>query len=215
MDELILRGEKVPANPIPESRYEQFKFKLGELSGKFKERNEILFYLGVGTGYRMQDITCLTIGEILDFLDKGKFSIQEQKQYKAYNHEFKKNPKMRGRKPKKREVVIGRNLQKILKRYCKNKAKSEYAFPSNKGAGHINAKSYSLILSKVGKSLGLKNISGHSLRKTYATRQWENTRDLEFVRQAVGHTKIDTTKNYLGFEEEVIDKASDIADSKL
>lgn len=212
---MVIRGEKVPANPIPEERYEQFKYRLEEISGKFKERNMMLFYLGVATGYRMQDLVKLTIGEIVEALNEGQFSIQEQKQYNAYLNEIKRKPNTKKKKPKRREVYIKKGLRKLLKQYCKDKPKSAYAFESNKGGTHIEAKSYSLILARTGKSLGLKNISGHSLRKVYATRIWESTRDLEFVRRAIGHTKIDTTKNYLGLEEEVIDRAADIADSKL
>lgn len=210
-----LRGEKVPANPIPEHRYEQFKYRLEELSGNFATRNMMLFYLGVSTGYRMQDLVKLTVGELLEALDNERFIIQEQKQYNAYQKELKKNPNTKKKPPKKREVCIKKNLRKLIREYCKGKSKSAYAFESNKTNEHIEAKSYSLILSKTGKSLGLKNISGHSLRKVYATRIWEATRDLEFVRRAIGHKKIDTTKNYLGFIEEVRDRSSEIADSKL
>ncbi|MRB85033.1 tyrosine-type recombinase/integrase, partial [Bacillus thuringiensis] len=89
------------------------------------------------------------------------------------------------------------NLRKLLREYIKGKSKSEYAFPSNKNE-HISAKSYSEILNAVGKRLGLKNISGHSMRKTYASRLWEAKRDLEYVRIALGHMNIETTKRYLG-----------------
>ena len=79
----IIRGEKVPANPIPERQYERFKYKLEEVSGKNAERNMMIFYLDVATGYRLQDIVCLTIGEIKEALDNEEFCIQEQKQYKS------------------------------------------------------------------------------------------------------------------------------------
>lgn len=210
-----LRGEKVPANPIPEHKYEQFKYRLEELSGSLAERNMMLFYLGVSTGYRMQDLVRLTVGALLEAVDQDKLIIQEQKQYNAYKKELNNNPNTKRKPPKKREVRIKKNLRKLIKEYCKGKNKSAYAFESNKTNEHIEAKSYSLILSKTGKSLGLKNISGHSLRKVYATRLWEDTRDLEFVRRSVGHKKINTTKDYLGFMEEVMDRSAEITDSKL
>ena len=52
----------------------------------------MLFLLARATGYRMQDIIELTVGEIKDALDKGYFEIQEQKQYKQWQSEVAKNP---------------------------------------------------------------------------------------------------------------------------
>lgn len=210
-----LRGEKVPANAIPERRYEQFKYKLEELSDKYSERNLMIFYLGVATGYRLQDIVCLTIGELRESLDNGKFEIQEQKQYKSWQNYIKNNPGSNKKQPKKREVPIKANLRKLLNNYCRNKSKSAYAFESNKGKNHITQKAYSNILSKAGDSLNMKNISGHSLRKTYAYRLWEATRNLEYVRIALGHKSIETTKVYLGLNDEVREGASSIADNRL
>lgn len=215
MSKEVIRGEKVPANPIPESRYEQFKYKLEELSGKYAERNLMIFYIGVATGYRTQDIVKLTIGEIKDFLDNERFMIQEQKQYKAWLKYIRENHGSNRKQPKKREVPIKPTLRKLLKVYIKDKHKSEYAFPSNKGSGHITAKSFSNILANTGNSLDIDNISGHSMRKTYATRYWIATRDIEGLRRALGHTSIEITKVYLGMYEEVIDSAAKIADDRL
>lgn len=211
----LIRGEKVPSNPIPERKYERFKYKLEEISGKYAERNLMLFYLDVGTGYRVQDLVELTIGEIKEALDNEEFCIQEQKQYKAWLKHIKKHPSSRRKAPKKRYAPIKPMLRKLLKAYVKGKYKSEYAFKSNKGDSHITAKSYSNILSKVGKDLDIENISGHSLRKTYATRIYEATGDLEKVRKALGHQSIETTKQYLGIEAEVREEAASIADDKL
>lgn len=211
----IIRGEKVPANPIPERRYEQFKYKLEEKSEKYSSRNLMLFYLGVATGYRLGDICDLTIGSIINAIDENKFSIQEKKQYKAWQRYIKEHPNSNRKAPKKREAPIKSNLRKLLKDYCKGKPKSSYAFESNKKGNHISAKAYSNLLSEVGKELNLKNISGHSLRKTYASRLWESTRNLEYVRIALGHKSIETTKVYLGLNDEVKEGAASIADDRL
>lgn len=215
MGEIILRNEKTPAAPIPERDYERFKYKLEEFSGEFKERNMMLFYLGVATGYRLQDIVNLTIGKIRESIDQEEFIIQEQKQYKSFIKHIKKNTKSKRKVPKKRVVLIKPTLKKLLKRYIRDRYKSEYAFKSNKGEGHITAKSYSKILSGVAKELNIDNISGHSLRKTYINRIWDTTGDLELCRRALGHKSIETTKEYLGLASEVREEAANIADSKL
>lgn len=207
--------KKEDAYPIPEKHYERFKYKLEEKSIKYHERNLMLFYLGVATGYRAQDIVCLTIGDIKEAIENEKFIIQESKQYEEWKTHMRKYPKSNKKPPKPREALIKPNLRKLLKVYVKNKNKSEYAFPSNKGDSFIEQKSYSKILSGVGKELNLKHISGHSMRKTYAHRLWEATKDIEFVRIALGHKQIETTKRYLGLTNEVKEDAAETTDNKL
>lgn len=206
---------KEDAYPIPENQYSRFKYKLEEESDKNKDRNLMLFLLGVATGYRTQDLVNLTIGDIKEAVNNNKFIIQEQKQYNAWKTHMRKYPKSNKKKPPPRETPIGNNLKKVLKEYVKNKANSEYAFKSNKGNSYITQKSYSKILTKVGSELGLKNISGHSMRKTYAHRLYEATKDVEYVRIALGHTNIETTKRYLGLNHEVKEEAALIADDKI
>ena len=75
---------KRPAKPILESKYERFKYRLEEISNIWSERNLTLFYLGVATGYRIQDIIDLTISDIKEALKNEKFDIQEKKQYRAW-----------------------------------------------------------------------------------------------------------------------------------
>lgn len=206
--------KKVPANPIHEKYYDRFKYRLKEMSKKYPERNIMIFYIGVATGYRTQDIVDLSIGQIKEAIEDEKFVIQEKKQYNAWITHMRDYPNSNKKPPKPREAIIKSNLKKLLKEYIKGKSKSEYAFQSNKNE-NINAKSYSEILTNVGNSLGLKNISGHSMRKTYAHRLWEQKKSYEYVRDNLGHTNIETTKLYLGLGEEIKADAAEIADDRL
>lgn len=212
--------KKSDAKPIPETHYERFKNRLEEMStGWRKERNLTIFFLGVATGYRVGDIIGLTIAQIKEALLDGYFEIQESKQYKDWETHMRKHPNSKRKPPKKRSHDIVPQLEKILRDYVKGKKKSEYAFLSQQGAGskHLTAKSYSDILKEVAedKSINLKHITGHSLRKTYARRLWDNTRDLEYVRVALGHKSIEVTKRYLGLDDEVKESAAKIAGNKL
>lgn len=216
MEERVRGWEKGISSPIPMQKYEKFKEKLIEYSEKNKERNLMLFILGRTTGYRLGDLVGLTIGQIKDALDNQCFVIQESKQYEQWKSNLAKNPGKK--KPAVREAPIGRNLEKYLRQYCKNKKRSEFAFRSCKGNGneHISQKSFSAILTEVGKSIGLKNISGHSLRKTYATKIYEESdKDLEQVRVALNHQSIEETKRYLGIKEKMKINAALIADSGI
>lgn len=213
----MARGKKVKANHIPEKQYNRFKDKLIDISKeKFKDRNLMLFILGVATGYRSQDIVDLTIGQIQDAILDGEFEIQEKKQYRSWLNHIKENPNSDRKAPEKRVHSIEGPLEKLLKNYIKGKKRYEYAFQSQKGQ-HITAKAFSEILSKVAKDkeINLKNISGHSMRKTYARRLWEAKKDLEFVRVALNHKSIEVTKEYLGLEEDVKMDAARIAADKI
>lgn len=210
---------KKPAKPIPESHYDRFKYRLEEISGEWADRNITLFLLDIATGYRIQDVIDLTIGDIQNALQNGYFEIQEKKQYNAWKTHMRKNPKSLKKIPEKRKHDIVPQLEGLLKKYIKGKKKSEYAFPSQKGEGsqYISAKAYSDILKKVAedKEINLRNITGHSLRKTYARRLFEETNRLEYVRIALGHLSVEVTKRYLGLDDEVKESAAKIAGRKL
>lgn len=216
MEARIRDWEKGTSSPIPQQKYEKFKEKLVEYSERNKERNLMLFILGRTTGYRLGDLVGLTIGQIKDALDNECFVIQESKQYEQWKTSLIRNPNKR--KPAPREAPIGKNLERYLREYCKGKRRSEFAFSSNKGNGnaHISQKAFSALLTEVGKSIGLKNISGHSLRKTYATKIYEESnKDLEQVRVALNHQSIEETKRYLGIKEKMKINAAIIADSDI
>jgi integrase len=216
---VIILPKKKPAKPILEAKYERFKYRLEEISGDWSERNLAIFLLDIATGYRLQDVIDLTVADIKESINNGYFEIQEKKQYHAWQTHIKNNPKSKRPMPEKRKHDIVPELETILLKYVKGKKKSEYAFPSQKGSGssYISAKSYSDILKKIAedKEIKLKNITGHSLRKTYARRLWEDTKDLEYVRIALGHLSIEVTKRYLGLEDEVKQSAAKIAGRKL
>lgn len=208
--------EKGVANPIPDNKYERFKEKLVELSEEYPERNLMLFILARATGFRMQDLVGLTIGEIKDALEMGYFEIQEQKQYKQWQSSLAKYPNRK--KPEKRIAEIGLTLEKYLIEYVKRKKRSEFAFPSRKNGGDeaITQKSFSDILNKTGKAIGLEHITGHSPRKTYATKIYnESNFNIETVRIALGHKSIEETKRYLGLKEQMAKDAARIADTGI
>lgn len=215
-EEQVRDWEKGTAEPIPQSKYERFKEELAAYSERYSDRNMMLFILARATGYRMGDIVNLTIGEIKNALENGYFLIQESKQYEQWKSNLAKYPNRK--KPDKREAIIGHALEKYLRDYCKGKKRSEFAFPSNKGGGNesISQKAFSEILSDVGKRIGLKNISGHSPRKTFATKIYEESgRDLEQVRIALNHQSIEETKRYLGLKEKMKKDSFKIADKDL
>lgn len=212
------KKKKVSANPIPEKQYYRFKDKLIEFSKENKERNLMIFQIGIATGYRTGDIVDLTIAELEDAIEEKEFIIQEKKQYQAWKtyQRNKKDTDPDRKCPKSFDKPIEEDLIELLEAYVEGKKRSEYAFPSGKFKDkNISAKSFSEILSKVGLSLKLDNISGHSMRKTYAHRLYDDEKNLEFVRMNLNHRNIATTQCYLNLDKKAKKDAAKIASKKL
>lgn len=41
------------------------------------------------------------------------------------------------------------------------------------------------------------NSTSHSFRIGYITQLWKDSKDIEFVKQTIGHRKLDTTSQYI------------------
>jgi len=41
------------------------------------------------------------------------------------------------------------------------------------------------------------NLTSHSFRIGFITQLWKDTNDIEFVRQAIGHIKVESTSSYV------------------
>jgi site-specific recombinase XerD len=54
------------------------------------------------------------------------------------------------------------------------------------------------IMRSVSKQLpGQPNLTSHSFRIGYITQLWKDSKDIEFVKQTIGHRKLDTTSAYV------------------
>ena len=54
------------------------------------------------------------------------------------------------------------------------------------------------VMHKVSKKFpGQPNITSHSFRVGYITQLWKDSKDIEFVKQTIGHQKLDTTSAYV------------------
>jgi len=120
-----------------------------------KERDFILFVLGINCGLRISDLLRLKIGDI-----KGKTHIEiaEKKTGKT-----KKFP-------------ITNCIKILLKSYIKNKNKEQWLFKSQKSKVAITRVQAYRILKKAGKIAGVScHIGTHSLRKTFGYHFYKQT----------------------------------------
>ena len=191
---------KRPANPIKEI---DKVYDIQDYLKCKKERDYILFILGISTGYRAGDLVKLKVRDVKEALRVGYFLILEGKKVNTKN--------IRKENVKPREAKIISKLNKELREYIQDMKDFEYIFGSRKGKNqHINVSHVSRILQEAANNFGLNNITAHSMRKTYAYAIYaESGYDIVAVKEMLGHSSIEITKRYLGLDRELYDKYSD------
>lgn len=163
-------------------------------------RNYTIFCFGISTGLRCMDIFHLTVGDILnsDGSIRDELSVCESKTHKM-NH-----------------PVLNKDLKVVLIDYLNERNKSrnhkimgnwEYLFPSNKTGCAMDTQSWSGIIKKAGKDLGLPyNLGCHTMRKTFAywtiKQHYYDQNILFSLQEMLNHSSMLTTLHYSGHTKE-------------
>lgn len=115
-----------------------------------------------------------------------------------------------GKTKKRREIKINNNIRDAYTIYRDKLgivASEDYLFLSQKGTVFTIRQINRLLQSTYGSKT--KNISSHSLRKTFGRRVWVNDgsseRSLIMLSKLFNHSSISTTRIYLGIQQEEID----------
>ena len=140
--------------------------------------------------FQVQATTGLRIGDVLDLKPKhfkgGKMEVTEGK-----------TKKLQYRK------VAPELISKIYGYAMENDIKENELLFS------IGVRAVQKQLKIVTDYLDLDNIGTHSFRKLYATEIYNNTKDIEVVRELLNHSSISTTQKYIKVSQEEIDKVSE------
>lgn len=145
------------------------------------------------TGIRVNELLPLKVHQLKTLLTEGWISIDRSKRgpasYKAY---------------------LSKQGKQILKYRQKDfdllylfKEEKSYIFTSQLDHNkHIRreqiTKDINKIMGLVSKNLPDKpNLKSHSFRTSFITQLWKDTNDIEFVRQVIGHSRLDTTSSYV------------------
>lgn len=84
-----------------------------------------------------------------------------------------------------------------LRRRVLEQAGIVWAFPARSGPGHRCRQAVWQDVKRAAKAFRLpQNVGPHSMRKVYAVRLMQRYGDLEMVRRAMGHDKVETTMIY-------------------
>lgn len=161
--------------------------KLLKLDPK-KFKIAFLTILGINMGLRISDILKLKHQE----MKSDTITLLEQKTKKH------------------REIKINQSVKDAYIIYCERLgiiADNDFLFVSQKG-GVFTIRQVNRLLQSVFGTKS-KNISTHSLRKTFGRRVWENDncseRSLILLSKVFNHTSSATTRIYLGLQQEELD----------
>jgi len=97
-----------------------------------------------------------------------------------------------------RDLIIPNGFTtQMLKKWKKIKPKSKYFFTTLKG-GKVGPRYIHLFVKRYAHKAGIdKNVSPHTLRHTFATEFYRQTKDLETLRMILGHSNVSTTQIYI------------------
>ena len=150
-----------------------------------RERDFVLFELGINTGLRISDILKLKVSDV-----------RNKKYIKVVEKKTKKS----------RMIIITPKMENILQNYTKDKDLTEYLFPSRKGGNPITRVQAYRILNSVCRLLEIQHIGTHSLRKTFGYHLYNKTKDVVLIQSILNHSSPKITLRYIGVTQDIIDK---------
>lgn len=176
------KRKKIPAVPLtPEMAY-RIEDYLKESQNEYKARRDVmLLNIALTTGYRLQDLVDLRVGDLREFLKTGYFEIAEKKKVntlkaKLEGYEYVAEDddgdevvitieEIVAKKVKPREVEIIPELKPILEDFLKGEKNRNFAFRTTKcakkvketgNAPYIPRESYSKIISDAAKQIATR-----------------------------------------------------------
>jgi integrase len=187
-------------NPCKTEEAEQFK-----LGGEKKDLNRALSqeeidrianymkrmckwhdYLGfsilVETGVRISEMTNLMVDQmrLVNYKDGEIFEIE----FFCFKQQ------------QRRPVPLSPELTKELKEYMANRNITDGYVIRNEYGKKLSTNHFNGVFDRVAKILNLDHFTPHSFRHTFGTTIYQKTRDIELVKEILGHTDIKTTDIY-------------------
>ena len=140
-------------------------------------RNKAMLSLMLHCGLRVSEVVNLRPGNIN--LTKGKLRVEN------------------GKGNKDRDLAIPEYLIDLFDSWRKKRPESNFFFSTLKGK-KLSVRYLQQMVKRYALKVGInKNISPHTLRHTYATQYYKQTKDIETLRRILGHSDISTTTIYI------------------
>ena len=150
-----------------------------------KERDFLLFVMGINCGLRISDLLKLKISDV-----KNKTHIEITEQKTGKNKRFPITPV----------------IKSVLSNYIKNKKPEQWLFASQKGPKAITRIQAYRIIKDASKIAGLdEHIGTHSLRKSFGYHFYQQTKDVALLQNILNHSSPNVTLRYIGINQDIID----------
>lgn len=152
---------------------------------KWRSRDLAIINLALSTGLRLSALTEINVSDI-DF-DNLKISVIEKENFK-------------------RDIYINNDVARILKAWIADRAllidkrETDALFISNERT-RISQRSVQTLVGKYASGID-KHITPHKMRSTFAVNGYEATNDIYVVSEALGHSRVETTKRYVRVSED-------------
>jgi site-specific recombinase XerD len=162
-------------------------------NGRYAIRNRALFVLGLACGGRISELLSLNIGDIWQH---GK--PVDIIYFKKANTKGKRQGRGVPIKQAAKEAIF-----ELITWYHKKRDAVTDDMPlflSQKGGRITRQQAHDILKDAFKESQLLGKVSTHSLRKTYANKLLKQGGNLHTVKEALGHTSIATTQEYLGID---------------
>ena len=186
------------------------KFKYSNLYQSARLRLALALLLV--TGIRISELLPLKMKQVESLFTKNWISIDRAKRGPANHKAFLTKEGSRIMKERRSDFEF---LQLF-------KDSDSYIFTAENSKKPLAREAFTNLINKFMKDCARKTdqnpyISSHSFRVGFITQLWRDTNDIEFVRQAIGHAKIDTTSQYVEnlSEKEKQDRMLEISGSKV
>ena len=156
-------------------------------------RTRIAICLLTVTGIRIGELLSLKVGQLETLVEEGWISIDRLKRGPANHKAFLTSE--------------GKRIIKLRKRDFEflflMKDKDSYLFTSDRKPNQmLRRQTITMDVNKVMHSVSnllpsKPNITSHSFRIGYISQLWKDTKDIEFVRQTIGHRSLNSTSSYV------------------
>lgn len=167
--------------------------KLRKLDTRIKKRNKAIIYLFLSTGLRCSELTAINVDD--------------------FNYE-KRTLTITGKRGKVRVFELSEEVAWVVDEWLVQRALrftswSDALFLSQRNE-RMCSTDISYIIKQIGQYVTDKPMSPHKLRATYGTQLYNETHDIYFVQECMGHDDPKTTELYVRGTKENTKKASKI-----
>jgi len=190
------------ARPFTDPEY----LLLSQHFAALRTRDRLLLVLGCATGYRIQELLSLTVGQVWDGDDVVKEVTLARRDLKGGRGAYKRAVK--GRRVPLSEAVRGAVRDHLTAIGPGEASRFLFATGRSHGAGMNRSQAFRVLVDACAAcGIDTTRVSTHSLRKTFVGRMYQASgRDLIKTQRAVGHSSPITTARYLETDSADLDR---------